>query len=71
MSQSHREALLPGTDALTAGTVEWTRNSRGWLVRYRTITGMTYREQTRDPKEANGCFWMYVARLKQEVRERL
>lgn len=67
MSQAYREALLPGTDALTAATVEWMPKGRGYLVRYRTRAGATFRKEAEDREEANAQFWDYVEKLRQEV----
>lgn len=64
----NREALLPGTDALTASTAEWFRYRNGYLVRYRSKHGITFREQVADPEAANARFWGFVDQLRQEVR---
>lgn len=66
-----REALLPATDALTTATVESIPYRGGRLVRYRTRSGFTFRQEFKkgyDPAEPNERFWEFVEKLRQEGR---
>lgn len=47
------ESLLPDTDAIAAGTLEWTEYRGKWLVRYRDASGSVQRVITASWNEAN------------------
>lgn len=64
------EALLPGTDALPASTLDWTTHQGKHLVRLRLKDGTTTRCHTRDPEEANRFYQEAFDRLKKEARRR-
>ena len=59
------EALLPNTDALRRGTVEFAQYGIKWLVRYRRPDGTTWRQLYDDPDEADHVFNKYVADLEE------
>ena len=59
------EALLPNTDALLRGTVEFAQHGIKWLVRYRRPDGTTWRQLYDDPDEADRVFNKYVADLEE------
>lgn len=52
-----REALLPGTDALPANTVQFESYDRKILVRYRDAAGSVRRESFEDRASAAAFFW--------------
>lgn len=59
-----REALLPGTDALGSGTVEWVRWRGKILVRYRDDDGSTQRRTFTERDKAHEFFAACVEKLK-------
>ena len=63
MAISKGEALLPNTDALLRGTVEFAQYGIKWLVRYRRTDGTTWRQLYDDPEEADRVFNKYVSDL--------
>jgi len=67
---AQQEALLPGTDAILAGTVEWSLRGGKVLVRYRDPRGYAYRESFDDREAAHAYFLECVARLKVELSGR-
>ena len=65
MAISKAEALLPNTDALLRGTVEFAQYGIKWLVRYRRSDGTTWRQLYDDPDEAERAFNKYMADLEE------
>ena len=63
------EALLPDTDAITKGTLEWTEYRGKHLVRYRDQNGSVQRTLTASWDEANAAFEKYLADLRQHCRQ--
>jgi hypothetical protein len=63
------EALLPGTDAIMRGSVEWGRYRGGWLVRYRNLEGYTAQGQFDNPDLAHAYALECIAKLRAEIRE--
>lgn len=61
------EALLPGTDAITKGTVEWSHYRGGYLVRFRPIDGSARQHTTKDKDDCNQQFWKWVAEMRDSV----
>ena len=62
------EALLPGTDAITNGTLEWDRYKGKWLVRYKERNGTVHRLITADYQEADAAFEKYLAQMRGSER---
>ncbi len=50
------ESLLPDTDAIPKGTIEYGRYRGKWLVRYKTLSGSVQRCHTDDRAEADRTF---------------
>jgi hypothetical protein len=62
-----QESLLPGTDAITRGTVEIQPYRDKWLVRYKRLDGHTFQKQC-DLIEAFEIFLRYVEELRSAAR---
>jgi hypothetical protein len=62
------EALLPGTNAISRGSVESVPYRGKRLVRYRNLAGYVMQRQFRDPDEAHRYFLECVGRLKEELK---
>ena len=58
------ESLLPDTDAIAAGTLEWTEYRGKWLVRYRDASGSVQRVRTASWNEANQAFEKFLADMR-------
>jgi hypothetical protein len=65
-----QETLLPNTRALPRSTVDWKRNARGFLVRFRNGTGITRREQFREDEyeRAQDFFWKCCFELESQAK---
>ncbi|HEV2498607.1 MAG TPA: hypothetical protein VGY31_03390 [Terriglobia bacterium] len=64
------EALLPGTDAITRGTIEWSAYQGKSLVRYRDVAGSVHRQAFKTADEAQPFFLECVNRLRVEAKEK-
>ncbi len=62
-----QESLLPGTKAIGKATVEWQRNRRGYLVRYKALSGSVVQRQFRNPEECDAFFWECVGKMEKEI----
>ena len=63
----NQESLLPGTYALTRGTVEWTGYHEKHLIRYRSVSGATWRQTYDDGEDAYREFWRRAEMLRTEA----
>ena len=54
----------PDTDAIAAGTLEWTEYRGKWLVRYRDASGSVQRVITASWNEANQAFEKFLADMR-------
>ena len=66
------EALLPDTDAIQAGVLEWNEYRGKWLVRYKEPVApfSVQRVQTASWSEANTAFEKFLADLKSKISNR-
>jgi hypothetical protein len=63
------EALLPDTDAIPKGTLEWTLYRGKQLVRYRDSDGSVHRCLTADYAEAEVAFEAYKRDVAARVKK--
>jgi hypothetical protein len=62
-----QESLLPGTDALPRGTIEWTIRKGKHLIRYRRPDGTTWQRTEADPEAAQAYYEKCIADLREQA----
>lgn len=64
-----QECLLPGTDAITKNTLEWSIYHGKQLVRYKDANGSVHRCLTADYAEAEQAFNNWLEDMREQAQE--
>ncbi|MGA3168077.1 MAG: hypothetical protein ABSA41_12480 [Terriglobia bacterium] len=64
-----QERLLPGTRAITKGTLEWRPYHGRWLVRFKHLSGSVNQRMFDNPDETQEFFLSCLEILRFEVTE--